>query len=130
MSKKTIIILGFLALMVIDTFSQICFKSAALHAAPFEASAEWVWRILGSLWIYGAVLGYLGAFFAWMTLLRHAPVGPAFAASHLEVVGVMIISVPLFNESLSLQQMFGAALIIAGVISLSMGEKPDTDVQH
>ena len=73
-------------------------------------------------WIYGAIAGYLGAFFTWMTLLRQAPVGPAFAASHLEVVGVLIISTPIFGEVLSLGQLLGALLIVAGVACLAKSE--------
>ena len=57
-----------------------------------------------------------------MTLLRHAPIGPAFAISHLEVIGVMIISIPLFGERLSLIQFIGAALIVGGVICLAYSE--------
>lgn len=129
MSKKAVLILGFLVLMVFDTFSQVCFKNAALHAAPFEITADWLGRVAGSLWIYGAIIGYLGAFVSWMTLLRHASVGPAFAASHLEVVGVMVISVPLFGEALTPLEILGACLIIAGVIALALGEKPESDVQ-
>ena len=49
-------------------------------------------------WIYGAFVGYIGAFFTWMSLLKHAPIGPAFAASHLEIISVLAISYWLFNE--------------------------------
>ena len=123
MSRIPFLIVGFLALLVFDTFSQICFKEAALQAAPFEVGAAWLLRVIKSPWVYGSVIGSLGAFVSWMTLLRRAPVGPAFAASHLEVVGVMIVSAPLFGETLTRGQMPGAALIIAGVISLAIGEK-------
>lgn len=83
---------------------------------------EWLVRVLETPWVYGAIIGYLGAFAIWMTLLRHAPVGPAFAASHLDVVGVLMISVPLFSESLSMAQMLGAMLVIAGVVCLAQSE--------
>ncbi|HVI51672.1 MAG TPA: EamA family transporter [Candidatus Sulfotelmatobacter sp.] len=130
MSRNVFLIVGFIVLLAFDTFSQICFKIAALHAAPFEIDPEWLWRVLGTPWVYGAIVGYLGAFFTWMTLLRHAPVGPAFAASHLEIVGVMIISVPLFGEALSIMEMLGAVLILAGVVALAMGEASEPDASH
>ncbi len=53
---------------------------------------------LSQPWVYGAVLGYVGAFFTWMSLLRHAPIGPAFAASHLEVIGVLLLSAWLLKS--------------------------------
>lgn len=128
MSLKKFYLLGFFVLIAFDTFSQICFKMAATHAEPFLIETEWLFRVLGTPWVYGAVIGYLGAFVTWMTLLRHAPVGPAFAASHLEVVGVMIISVPLFGEALSPMQMLGALLVVAGVVCLAMGETSEPHV--
>src|SRR5438309_11406848 len=108
MFRKKFYLIGFLALIGFDTFSQVCFKMAAIQAEPFRIEIEWLFRALETPWVYGAIVGYLGAFVIWMTLLRHAPVGPAFAASHLDVVGVLIVSVPLFRESLSIAQMFGA----------------------
>ncbi len=57
-----------------------------------------------------------------MTLLEHAPIGPAFAASHIDVATVLIISVPLFGERLAPVQIAGAACIIAGILLLSRSE--------
>ena len=122
MSSKTFYVFGFFALIVFDTFSQICFKMAAIDAQPFLIEVEWLIRVLETSWVYGAIIGYLGAFIIWMTLLRHAPVGPAFAASHLEVVGVMVISAPLFGEALSISQILGAMLVVAGVVCLAQDE--------
>ena len=122
MSSKKFYVFGFIALIVFDTFSQICFKMAAIEAKPFLIEVEWLIRALQTPWVYGAIIGYLGAFIIWMTLLRHAPVGPAFAASHLEVVGVMVISAPLFGEALSISQILGAMLVVAGVVCLAQDE--------
>lgn len=122
MSSKTFYVFGFIALIAFDTFSQICFKMAAVQAEPFLVEVEWLIRVLQTSWVYGAIIGYLGAFVIWMTLLRHAPVGPAFAASHLEVVGVMVISAPLFGEVLSISQILGALLVVAGVVCLAQDE--------
>lgn len=122
MSRAKFYLIGFFALIVFDTFSQICFKMAALQGEPFLIEVEWLTRIFQTPWVYGAILGYLGAFIIWMTLLRHVPVGPAFAASHLEVVGVIVISAPLFGEVLSSSQMFGALLVVAGVVCLAQSE--------
>ena len=124
MSSKKFYVFGFFALIVFDTFSQICFKMAAIEAEPFLIEVEWLIRALQTPWVYGAIIGYLGAFIIWMTLLRHAPVGPAFAASHLEVVGVMVISAPLFGEALSISQILGAMLVVAGVVCLAQDETP------
>ncbi|MGE5385388.1 MAG: DMT family transporter [Betaproteobacteria bacterium] len=116
---------GFSALLLFDTLAQISFKFAADNAMPLEMSHFWLLRVFGQPWIYGAFIGYLGAFVAWMTLLKHAPVGPAFAASHLEIVSVMVLSAWLFNERISSWQMVGALCIIAGIVCLAFSESDE-----
>ena len=115
-------LIGFTMLMVLDTLSQVSFKLAGNHALPMASDLAWLIRVFSAPWIYGAVACYLGAFVTWMTLLKHAPVGPAFAASHLEIVSVLILSYFLFDERLSLMQLAGSAVIIAGIVCLAMSE--------
>lgn len=117
-------LIGFLVLMAFDTMTQVCFKLNANHAGPFVADVAWLLRVVGAPWMYLAIGGYLGAFVTWMTLLKHAPVGPAFAASHLEVVAVLVLSHFVFGEHLSIVQMIGAAVIIAGILCLAF-DPPD-----
>ena len=122
---KRFFLLGFLLLMAVDTFAQICFKFAGSQALPFEWSAEWLARIMTSPWAYGAVFGYICAFFTWMTLLRHVPVGPSFAASHLELVSVTLVSVWLFDEQLNVWKILGGLCILLGVLCLARGEQEE-----
>lgn len=122
MSSRRFYILGFGALMMFDTWTQIAFKLAANHAGEFSLTLTWLKAALYSPWIYAAVGGYLGAFITWMTLLKHAPIGPAFAASHLEVVMVLIISVLFFGEHLAPLQAMGGLCIVLGIIFLSLSE--------
>ncbi|HEY2387302.1 MAG TPA: EamA family transporter [Candidatus Binatia bacterium] len=102
-------------LLTFDTFSQLGFKFAALAAGPADLKLDWFVRIVRDKWIYLAVAGYLGAFITWMTLLQRAPVGPAFAASHLDIVTVLLLSGLVLDERLSRVQMLGAALILTGI---------------
>lgn len=82
----------------------------------------WGTNAVCNIWTYAAVAGYLGAFFTWMTLLKHAPVGPAFAATHLEVVAVLIVSVLYFGEHLGTAQVIGGCFIVSGIIVLSRSD--------
>lgn len=82
----------------------------------------WLKEALCNDWTYGAIAGYLGAFLTWMTLLKHAPVGPAFAVTHLEVVSVLIVSVLFFGEHLGGAQLVGALFIVGGIVVLSWRE--------
>ncbi|MFK8257684.1 DMT family transporter [Erwinia sp. AnSW2-5] len=112
-------LLGFLALMLFDTLAQVSFKYTAIYASPLTLDAAWLYRIFAHVWVYIAFAGYLGAFYTWMTLLRYAPVGPAFAASHLDIISVALISLWLFNDDLSLAKMIGGVLILLGILCLA-----------
>ncbi|WOE31851.1 MULTISPECIES: DMT family transporter [unclassified Acinetobacter] len=118
-------IIGFLVLICFDTLAQISFKYASIYALPVTFDLPWLIRIFSHPWIYGAFIGYIGAFFTWMTLLRHAPVGPAFAASHLEIISVTLLSIWLFHEPLTLSKIIGAILILAGVMFLAKSESAE-----
>jgi drug/metabolite transporter (DMT)-like permease len=120
---KHFYLIGFLLLMAFDTLGQICFKYTAIHALPLEMNTAWLWRVFSQPWVYGSFVGYIGAFFTWMTLLKRVSIGPAFAASHLEVVSVMLLSVILFNEPITLVKTLGTLLIIAGIVCLAFAEK-------
>jgi len=122
MKMKRFYIIGFLVLMAFDTLAQLSFKFAGDTALPLEFSSAWLQRVFGQPWIYGAFVGYIGAFFSWMTLLRHAPIGPAFAASHLEILSVMALSHWLFNEQIGAPQVIGGLFIVAGIACLAVSE--------
>ena len=123
-------LLGFLLLLGFDTFAQVSFKLAANHAMPLAFGFAWMLRVFATPWTYAAILGYIGAFFTWMTLLKHAPIGPAFAASHLEVVSLLAISVLFFDERLTLLQLLGSVLIVAGIVCLARSEATEHANAH
>ena len=122
---KRNLLLGFAALLGFDTLAQIGFKLTALHAGEADFTARWVWAAVAQPWALAVVAGYLGAFAVYMTLIKHAPIGPAFAASHLEIVVVILISLLFLGESLSLAQALGCAAIVAGVLILAATEEPE-----
>ncbi len=122
---KRFYLFGFLLLMTFDTLAQISFKYAGTQALPVQASLAWLLRVFGQPWVYGAVIGYIGAFFTWMALLKTAPIGPAFAASHLEVVSVMLLSIWLFDEHLTVPRVLGAIAIVAGIVCLGLAESDE-----
>ncbi len=115
--------IGFFFLLLFDTLAQVSFKLAGNASAPAALDVAWIVRLFCEPWVYFAVLGYLGSFVSYMTLLQHAPIGPAFAASHLEVVTVLLFSVIFFKESLNAWQIVGAVLVITGIIVLAMAEE-------
>ncbi|MCX8601253.1 MULTISPECIES: EamA family transporter [unclassified Gilliamella] len=120
---KKFYIIGFILLLFFDTFGQTSFKLTAIAALPFEISFDWLVRIFTNGWAYVVMLGYTGAFMTWMVLLKKAPVGPAFAASHLQVVTVMLVSVVVFDEQITCIRLVGALFIIIGIVFLALAEQ-------
>ena len=120
---KRVVVIGFLILMSFDTLGQLSFKLASANASPLELDLIWFLRLFTKPWVYGAILGYLGAFVTWMTILKHAPMGPAFAASHLELISVSVLSVWLLGESMNPHKILGGGLILLGVFCLARGEE-------
>jgi len=125
MSRMQFYLIGFGTLAFFDTFTQVSLKLATQRTGEFAFALTWLHAAVLAPWVYGAIAGYLGAFFTWMKLLEHAPVGPAFAASHVDVVTVLLISVPLFNERLGAKQIAGALLIGAGILLLALSESKE-----
>lgn len=119
---RSFFVIGFLVLMCCDTLAQCGIKLASLHAGAMSLQFQWVLDMLRQRWLWWAFAGYLGSFFTWMTLLKHAPVGPAFAASHLEMISVLLVSVLWLGESLSISQGVGCVLILAGIALLGIKE--------
>jgi len=115
-------IIGFLILVLCDTFTQVAFKYTAI-SIPHTFDFSWVVGLLMQKWLYFAIIGYIGAFITYMTLLKHAPVGPAYAVSHLEVVTTAIAAMILFHEHMSALQFAGSLLIVAGIVVLALGVK-------
>lgn len=125
MSRVRFYVMGFAVLAFFDTLTQVSLKLASQQTGDFVLAFSWFHAALASVWVYGAVAGYLGAFVTWMKLLEEAPVGPAFAASHLDVVTVLLISVPLFGERLRGAQILGAIFVVAGILLLSLSESKE-----
>jgi drug/metabolite transporter (DMT)-like permease len=124
---KKIVYALFVLLLAIDTFNQVAFKMAGERTAPATFDADWLLRIVNEPWIAAILAGNLLAFLIYMTLLRDVQIGPAFAASHLEIVTVMIVSVIFFGERFTPLQVIGCAAIFAGVAILAITEKTAPD---
>jgi drug/metabolite transporter (DMT)-like permease len=129
MKTRDFYVIGFGVLLVFDTLMQVSVKLASKQAGAFAMKLEWLLNVLHNPWLYGAAAGYLGAFVVWMTLLKRAPIGPAFAASHMNLIPVLAISVIYFGEHLSAMQVIGVLCITLGIVALSLSEAKN-EVKH
>jgi drug/metabolite transporter (DMT)-like permease len=115
--QRQFLAIGFLVVVVFDTLAQVSFKLAGTVQPAI--SLAWFIHVIQTPWTYTAIIGYLGAFVAWMTILKQAPIGPAFAAAHLYVVTTSVISFLFFGERFTPLQIIGGLLIVCGILVLA-----------
>jgi drug/metabolite transporter (DMT)-like permease len=118
-------LLGFFALVLFDTMGQVGFKLTGEVSGVLEFSEAWVRLVLAQPAFYMIVAAYIFAFFTYMTLMKEAPVGPLFAAAHLELVTVTVLSWMWFGERFSILQIAGCLCIVGGVVILGVTETSD-----
>jgi len=119
------VLVGFVLLLSFDTAAQLSLKSASSGALPLELSLAWMSRLLHQWTLYAAMLGFIAAFIVWMALLRKAPIGPAFAASNLDIVTVLVASHWLLGEHIGWPQVVGTSVIVVGVACLAIAAGRD-----
>lgn len=122
MTIRIKILLGFILLIAIDTFVQIGFKFAGNNIGEPTLDLVWIRRVIAEPWIIAVLAGYGAAFVTYMTIIKHAPIGPAFAASHMEIVTVALFSWLYFGDTITGMQAIGCCAIVGGVIVLAMTE--------
>lgn len=120
---KRLIILGFLALMAVDTAQQVLAKLTGDRIGEFEFDAAWLGRLAQEPLVLIVLCLYVVAFLIYSWLLRHAPVGPSYLALHGYVVLTFLISMLAFDERFTLLQLGGCALIVAGIVLLATTEE-------
>lgn len=120
------ILLGFLALLALDTAAQVCMKLAADRAGSTPGLDAWLWRLATEPLVYLIVGLYVVSFSTYVTLLKYAPVGPAYAAAHGHIVTVSLVSVIFLGERLSALQIVGGIAIVLGVAILAVTERPES----
>lgn len=120
---KRLVIIGFLALLCIDTAQQIFAKFLGDRLGPFEPTLDWMGRLVHQP-LFFLLLGlYLVAFMVYSWLLRHTPVGPSYAALHGHVVTTFLFSILFLGERLTPLQLAGCALVVAGIVVLAVTEE-------
>jgi multidrug transporter EmrE-like cation transporter len=120
-------VLGFIVLLAFDTFGQVGFKMVAERTHPVLPEIAYLVRLLHEPWVIAVIVAYIGAFIVYMSLMKSAPIGPLFAASHLELVTVAIVGVVVFGESLGPMQIVGCLAILGGIALLA---RDQTDERH
>lgn len=101
-------------LILIYSFGSIFSK---LASAKTFLSFEWCI-------LYGTVILILGIYaVVWQQLLKKIPLNIAYSNKAITLIWGMIWGVLFFNENITLQNVFGAVIVLAGVILMVTGEE-------
>jgi multidrug transporter EmrE-like cation transporter len=103
---------------VLSTLSQLFIKAAAEHVA----GSGWAWlqNIITSPWMIAAVAAEIGCFVIWMHVLTEIDLSRAFPLTAVSYITILAASWLAFNEDISLLQVIGSGLILAGVWLISL----------
>jgi drug/metabolite transporter (DMT)-like permease len=126
-------ILNFAALLGFTVLGQFSFKIAADRLGVASLDAAWIRAFLHEPSVALILFANLGALVSYLTLVKNVAIGPAFAAAHLSIVVVVIVSVAYFHETLNWVQALGCVAIFVGVGILGHTEfsatRPET-IRH
>lgn len=117
------IVIGFLLLLTLDTISNVLIKLAGDRIGAFTLDPDWLARVGREPFVLIIIGCYVAAFLTYTSILKHAAVGPAFAAVHGHVVTVLIVSMVWLGERLTWLQGVGSLLIVAGIVVLAVTER-------
>jgi drug/metabolite transporter (DMT)-like permease len=117
--------LNFLALVGFTVLGQFSFKLAADRLGVVSLDAAWIHAFLHEPSIALILFANFGALASYLTFIRQAAIGPAFAAAHLSIVVVVLLSVVRFHETLNWVQALGCVAIFTGVGILGFTERSD-----
>ena len=109
--------------LTLDTLTQLAFKAGGEALAGIELGHAWL-SVAGqtpAVWL--AVAGYITLFVVWLVILQNSELTRAFT-----MTGVAYVTVPLggwlvFGERITLVQVLGILLIIAGVTMISRQQR-------
>ena len=80
---------------------------------------------------YGGLLAILGTYaVVWQQIIKRMPLTVAFANKAVTVVWGIIWGIIIFNETVTVGQLFGAALIMIGIVMYSLDSEEDEVCQN
>lgn len=114
--------IAWLLLLCFETLCQISLKQAGRITGVFDFSLSAFLRAFATPWLWVAIGCYIGAFLAWMTILRKSTLSAAFTTSAIVFVAVMFSSWLVFGEHIGWLRLLGSAVIVIGILMIGADE--------
>ena len=79
-----------------------------------------VGSMLTNLWLWGAMFCFLGSILLWVVVLSRVEVSYAYVFNSIGYVVLTVCAYWLFDESMSIYKIVGMAVVILGLIIMSL----------
>lgn len=110
MNKRVALVFALIGVNIVYACTSICTKMASQ-----QEMLSWPYL----LWIAGAV-GVMGVYaLLWQQVIARMPLSTAYMFKGTSLIFVLLFSALLFGESITLNNVLGAAIIIIGIILFS-----------
>jgi multidrug transporter EmrE-like cation transporter len=116
--------LFWLSVPLLNTLSQLFIKLAAEHVTG--SGLAWLHNTVTSPWMIAAVVVEAVCFVIWMRVLGEMDLSQAFPLSAVGYILIIATSWLVFGESISLLQLIGGGLILAGVFLISTAGREES----
>ncbi len=113
---------AWLLLLCFETLCQISLKMAGRATGAFNFSEPAFAHAFETPWLWVAIACYIGAFLAWMTILRKSTLSAAFTTSAIVFIAVMFSSWTVFGEHIDWLHLVGSAIIVVGILMIGADE--------
>ena len=100
--------------------------AAQLHGTPL--SFYWLARAIHSPWAFSVLSSEILSFFLWLNVLTSVPLSKAFPITAIAYISILLTSWTVFDETVRPLQIFGSALILAGVWLIATASQRDNPV--
>lgn len=102
--------------LVINTANQVLFKTLALGPGGGDYAA----LVLEPLFYFCGIL-FIGQAAAWLAVLKRLPLSHAYPFTSLTIIALLVSGALFFGESITLGNVLGTFLIMAGVAVIASG---------
>jgi len=116
--SRSAVLASWIVVLALGALCQIALKYAGLETGPFDFSARAFAAAAASVWLWIAVVCYVGEFVAWMVILRDSSLSSAFPTGAIVLVVLLVASRFLFDEPVGWLKLIGSAMIVGGVLLL------------
>lgn len=76
---------------------------------------------------YVCCVGFIAQAYTWIAVLKVMPLSQAYPISSLNVVFTLVCAAVFFNEAVTLENVIGSVIIVAGIIILSCGRRDERE---